>query len=121
MASSIIKNTAEYKAVAPDAVSVPSGQWTQICDITLTKGVWSLVFGGAFASNATGYRRIHLGQDTSAGRYSPTTNAVNGDQTRMNAAQYYLLDADANLKLYASQNSGSTISFYGFIRAVQLA
>ena len=108
------------KSTAPNAVSCASGSIVSITSVALTQGTWLVIYGGAFASNATGMRRMHLGTNTTMGRYSPTQPATNGDQTRMNASQIYEATGATTLTLYASQNSGSALQFYGYIQAVRL-
>lgn len=112
----------ELTYTAPNSVSCASGTWTQISSVTLGAGKWLVNYGGAFAANNTGYRRIHIGTSSGAGRWSPTQNAVSGgDQTRMNAVGIQQPASATTYHLYAWQNSGSTLGFYGFIQAVRIA
>lgn len=108
------------KEITPDSVNCATTAIQKIADVSLEEGTWIIIYGGAFASNATGMRRMHFGTDTTMGRFSPTQPATNGDQTRMNATALMTVASTTTYSLYASQNSGSTLAFYGYIRAVKI-
>lgn len=108
------------KTTSPSAVNAANNTWVDVASISLEAGTWFVMFGGAFASNATGMRRIHFGVSSSSGRTSPTQPATSGDQTRMNATLLFTPTATTTYHLYVSQNSGSTLAFYPFVQAVRV-
>lgn len=108
----------------PSAVTVHSGQITSLCDITLeANSRYLIVYGAAFATNSTGYRKLHLGiNSNTAGRYSPVVRAVEGEQTRLNATLVYTNTSSGSvtLHLWAQQNSGSDLATYGYAYAIKI-
>lgn len=109
------------KTTAPSAVSCANNTWKEVASVSLEAGVWVVAYGGAFDSNATGHRDLHIGTSApGAGRYSPTAAAVSGEQTRMNASCSFEQSATTTYRLYARQNSGGALSFYPFIQAVKV-
>lgn len=109
------------KTTAPSAVSCANNTWKEVASVSLEAGVWVVAYGGAFDSNATGHRDLHIGTSApGAGRYSPTAAAVSGEQTRMNASCSLDPSATTTYRLYARQNSGGALSFYPFIQAVKV-
>lgn len=121
MATSIIQAKIITQEEAPNPVSCTTSTWKSATSVTLSVGKWLVIYGGAFASNSTGHRRIHFGTSTSAGRYSPTMNAVNGEQSRMNASTLQSVSSETTYSLYAWQNSGGSLDFFGYIKAIKLA
>lgn len=107
---------------APDPVTVASGQWTGLISVTLTKGRYLVIYGAAFATNATGYRQLHFAvNSTTAGRFSPSVQAVTGEQTRLNATITTEITTDtATLTLWARQNSGVDLATYGYVRVIKI-
>ena len=63
-----------------DTKSVASGTWTSLGTFTgEANTTYLILYGAAFADNATGYRQLHFaGSSSTAGRYSPCYSAVNG-------------------------------------------
>lgn len=121
MVSTIHPKTIRLDATAPDAVNVPNNTWTKVAELTMTPGIWLVLYGGAFTSNSSGYRRIHFGTNSNSGRTSPTAAPVNGEQTRMMGSVIHTFTSDSTYNLYAHQTSGSQLQFYAWIQAVKLA
>jgi hypothetical protein len=96
------------------AVNVASGTATTVQTITLSAGVWAVQFDAQFASNATGYRGIHLATSSGGGtmdRHSIVqVPAVNGATTRLTFTTFFSLSAETTYYLVAEQDSGSTLS-----------
>lgn len=96
------------------AVNVATGTATTVQTITLSAGVWALECDAQFASNATGYRNIHLATTSGGGamdRHSIVqVPAVNGATTRLTFTTFFSLSASTTYYLVAEQNSGSTLS-----------
>ena len=109
------------KNVAPDPVSCPNTTWTEVTSVSLEAGMWLVLYGGAFAANATGHRDLFIGTSApGAGRVSPTAVAVTGgEQTRMSSAITYNPGSTTTYKLYARQNSGGALNFWPYIQAVK--
>lgn len=107
-------------SVTPNAVSCTSGSWKEICSVTVPAGVWMFFYGGGFVSNATGYRQMHFGTSLSAGRYSPSYAAASGDQTRIQGNAMDMPSGNTTYYLWARQNSGTALDFYGWIRAARI-
>lgn len=97
-----------------NAVSVASGVATTVQTITLSAGVWAVEFDAQFASNATGYREIHLATTSGGGamdRHSVVqVQAANGVTTRLTFTTFFSLSASTTYYLVATQNSGSALS-----------
>ena len=96
------------------AVNVATGTATTVQTITLSAGVWALECDAQFASNATGYRGIHLATTSGGGtmdRHSTVqVQAANGTSTRLTFTTFFSLSASTTYYLVAEQNSGSTLS-----------
>lgn len=107
-------------AVSPNAVACTSGTWKDVCSVTVPAGVWLFLYGGGFVSNATGYRQVHFGTSLSAGRYSPSYAAASGDQTRIQGSAVDVPTGNTTYHLWARQNSGTALDFYGWIRAARI-
>lgn len=106
--------------VSSSAAVTASGTWNETVSVTLEPGTWVITFGGQFASNSTGYRSITLDEPGNIGRYTPSQPAVNGEATRMNAALVRTYRSTTTVKLYALQNSGSSLNFFGYLMAVRV-
>lgn len=121
MADSIIKSKIETIEVSPpSSINVANNQWVNAGSVTMDEGIWLVLFGGAFASNATGHRDITFSTTPSAGRFSPTSAAVNGEQTRMSGSMTIHIITETTYSLYARQNSGGALQFYPYIQVVKL-
>lgn len=107
----------------PAAVSIASGTWTKVYEVTLAKGLWLIDYAVTFPSNSTGYRGIAFA--TSSSSWSPTRDciripAVSGAYTQPSGARIIELNASAGMAIWAYQDSGSTQSVGPYIRYVQL-
>ena len=103
-------------------VSVPGNSaFTEATTLDIpSSGIYELSYGGAFASNSTGFRSVYLSV-MGSGRYSPAVAAVNGEQTRLGVSHLYSFSAATTVTLYAKQSSGLSLTFYPYIRAVRIA
>lgn len=110
------------KSIWPSsAVSCANNTWVEVASVSLEPGVWIVTYGGAFASNATGHRKLYIGTSASGvGRSSPTAVAVNGEQTRFSAVTTYAPTSTTTYNLYANQNSGGALNFFPYIQAVKV-
>lgn len=108
----------------PAAVSVPTGTWTTIATLTLTKGIWLVYATARFASNATGYRR-HIIAESDTGT---SANAIQSDDTRVAVNGAYTFTRTLNhyttngttFYLRAYQDSGSSLSTTGRMYATKI-
>jgi len=109
-----IANQPEVSYSNGSAVNVATGTATTVQTITLSAGVWALECDAQFASNATGYRGIHLATTSGGGtmdRHSTVqVQAANGVTTRLTFTTFFSLSASTTYYLVAEQNSGSTLS-----------
>jgi len=113
----------KLRSETPSAVSVSSGTWTTIINYAFyDEGTYLVVYGAGFTTNATGYRQLHLyGPTTSAGRWSPSVQAVSGEQTRINASDIVVTsEAGHSIELRVRQNSGSDLDVYGWIKVIKI-
>lgn len=117
------KTTVKRTSLSANAVSVPSGTWTALCTFTGKANTsYYIFYGAAFASNASGYRQLHIGVNSNtAGRYSPSYAAVSGDQTRLQGAIVYNFSGAGTITLWARQNSGSALNVYGWYEAMEVS
>ena len=106
----------------PAAVSIASGTWTKVYEVTLAKGLWLIDYAATFPSNSTGYRGIAFAPSSS---WSPTRDciripAVSGAYTQPSGARIIELNASAGMAIWAYQDSGSAQSVGPYIRYVRL-
>lgn len=109
---------------------IASSSWTTVWtddgeNVTLQKGVWLVVFGCAFQTNATGRRQIVL--NNSATVSTPTREdikipAVSGEQTTINGSRIVNVSNELGEKYYLHlyQNSGQALTCYPFLKAFKL-
>ena len=108
------------------AVSLTSGTWGEICNVSLDAGTWIVHGNVQHASNATGRRGACLSTDASA----PTTGdlrqrglqvpPVNGAATMLNTCITIKLTATTVVRLYGLQTSGAANNATGCITAVRI-
>lgn len=104
-----------------DAVTVSGdGTWHSVDSISLQKGKYIVIYGAQFESNATGYRGIHFGANSSAGRYSPVLPATSGAITKMNATITANPSSTTTYHLYLNQNSGTVLNCYAYTRVIKI-
>lgn len=105
-----------------DPVDVNTDEWTVLGTFTGEANTsYLLLYGAAFNTNATGYRQLHFAvNNTTAGRYSPSYAAVTGAQTRIQGAITYNFGNPGTINLWARQNSGSTLTVYGWYVSIKL-
>lgn len=111
-----------YEGTSPNSVSVPNNTETQIASLSLTAGLWSITCAVRFDPNATGIRRAYF-QRGSAGVWvadNTSTNAINGTYTWLNFSNLVNLGATTEIKLFAAQNSGGSLTTYGRIYAARI-
>lgn len=110
----------------PASVSLATATWKTIATLTLDVGVYLLVGGVRFASNATGIRRCQMSKTADADNQfgvisNLALNAVNGTYTYCNVTWFANVTADDTVYyLNAYQNSGSALTTYGRFYAVKI-
>lgn len=112
--------TLSERQYTADAVSVPSGEYTPVIDVTLDPGKYLVLSGCQFESNASGNRRTLFSPDASTNRYNPSYQAVNGAVTTLNSAMTHNPVERTTYHLYLYQNSGSALSTYSYVRIIKL-
>lgn len=113
---------------ADGTVSVASGTGTAICSVTLDPGTYIIEGNLAYQTNATGRRiatlSVTAGNATSASILSQTgveVPATGGGYTALHTTWMTKRTAQTTVYLNAYQDSGSTISATGYIRAMRIA
>ena len=111
--------------ITPNGVSVSSGGWKTIAQITFTRGIWIVSAFAQFNSNATGIRRAIFSEtqdDETAYRSMSHDNqvAVNGALTFCRFVDIYEISSSKTFYLNAYQNSGSDLTVYGRIYAIKI-
>lgn len=111
--------------ITPNGVSVSSGGWKTIAQITFTRGIWIVSAFAQFNSNATGIRRAIFSEtqdDETAYRSMSHDNqvAVNGALTFCRFVDIYEISSSKTFYLNAYQNSGSALTVYGRIYAIKI-
>lgn len=110
----------------PSAFSLASATWKTIATLTLDVGVYLLVSGVRFASNATGIRRVQISRSADADNQygiisNQALNAVDGTYTYCNVTYFANITADDTVYyLNAYQNSGSALTTNGRFYAVKI-
>jgi hypothetical protein len=117
-------NTVTY--ITPNGVSVSSGSWKTVAEITFTRGIWVVSAFAQFNSNATGRRGAIFSEtqdDGTAYRSMSNDNqvAVNGALTFCRFVDIYEVSSSKTFYLNAYQDSGSALTTYGRIYAVKIA
>lgn len=123
--NNIIPGGDQFKlhSVTPSAVSVVTGTWVEVAYYSFDEaGTYLVVYGAAFATNATGYRQLHLyGPTSSPGRWSPSISAVSGEQTRFSGSDIVVSSGVGDfVELRARQNSGGNLDVYGWIKVIKI-
>ena len=105
--------------------SATSGM-TNLCSFKLTPGLWIVSFVARFATNATGYRFAIIAT-TSTGTTAINDSSsllcapANGNTTRVGLTTAINVASSTTYYLNARQNSGSTLTSYGYIMAVKVS
>lgn len=116
-------NTVTY--ITPNSVSVSSGSWTTVAQITFTRGIWVVSAFAQFNSNATGRRGAIFSETQNDGTaYRSMSNdnqvAVNGALTFCRFVDIYEISTSKTFYLNAYQNSGSALTTFGRIYAIKI-
>lgn len=114
-------------AYLSSAKSVASETATALCSISLEAGVWLILCGVRFPSNATGCRRANLVITSGATDIHVQTPAVSGSFTQLFFARIHVPTETTTYYLNAYHNAGTALSMpasgvhYGsFIRAIRI-
>ena len=106
-----------------DAVSVANNTWTVVLQKAVTAGVFVILYGGAFETNATGLRSYSLNTNSTSantGRIVPLFSPVSGDQTRYHTVEIFNLASAATIYFRVRQTSGSALDFYPMIKILRV-
>ena len=110
-----------------DRVAVESGTVTLAGSVTLEAGSYIVQFGGYFATNDNGYRRIYLSANANPTTSTPARqrqilqNAVgNGKATYMYCTTFITVTSSATLSVCVQQDSGEAVNFDGYIHTMQI-
>lgn len=103
-----------------------TGDATAITSVTITAGTWVLTGFIRFAANATGQRLANISNTSGASstaimeQSGIQQDAVSSGGTYMNVARIITATSSTTMYLNVRQNSGSTLSTSGFLRAVRI-
>lgn len=103
-----------------------TGDATAITSVTITAGTWVLTGFIRFAANATGQRLANISNTSGASstaimeQSGIQQDAVSSGGTYMNVARIVTATSSTTMYLNVRQNSGSTLSTSGFLRAVRI-
>lgn len=108
-----------------DALSLEDNAVTNVNSVTIPEGKYIVEYGGYFATNANGWRRVNLSTSNSLTASPPRwylrfSNAVNGKATYMGGTTIVNNDAPRTYYLQAAQNSGGNLSFYGYLNYIRI-
>ena len=107
------------------STSCPNDTVTEVGSITLDKGVYVIVSGCDWDSNATGFRQIGITAAKNGARAELSTTMACTGSTKETYHQFVKIQNvtsdNTTIKIYACQNSGSTLNAYPYINAVKLA
>lgn len=107
-----LEPTLAHNATLP-SVTVPSGEWTVLGTVELSKGRYIGAVYTQFAANGTGYRVVGFGQSTTLGRNQKATQAGHtGTANVINVPRIFTISETKTYNIYAYQNSGSNLLCY---------
>lgn len=107
------------------AADLESGTWTYTSDYfgPYPPGLYLIEFGGAFTTNATGYRTMGVNTSSSSfspSRYTPSAAAFSGANTKINHTTLYEITSTSTFYLWAYQNSGSQLTVNTYMRVLKI-
>ena len=109
---------------ATDVSSQTGTTATTVASVTLAKGIYYALCSVNFPNNSNGFRRINLvqSQNTTTATLGVTSSSApaNGITTSMQLNSILNVTTETTYYLNAQQNSGSTLSVTGQIRAVRI-
>lgn len=121
----VVRRWGAITGEAPSDVAIATGTaWKELCNFTLTKGVWMVSIAAQFQSNATGARAISLGSSTAvAGGIVRTmrTPAASGSVTTL--ALSFPVEVSATSQTFylnGYQSSGSQLTVQPRYTAVKI-
>ena len=122
----VIGDTEVAATSGSNPITIPNSTYTECVHIAIPKGRYIIIGMVGFASNAEGYRGINCSTtsgDSGIAAARLYTNAVSGNQTRMQTI-YYVETTQASSTIYLNvyQNSGGNLNVvYSMLRSVRLA
>lgn len=108
------------------AVSVSTETWTDLANISHDAGTFLVIAHAQFAVNSTGNRFMRLTDSSGSSQVvdasaQDTRAAISGANTQMHNAYTVTASSSGTWYLTGYQNSGSTLTTYGYIQLIQLA
>lgn len=106
------------------SVSVPTGTYISILQLSITPGTWMISGTAVFPSNGTGYRHIivsdTIDSSSSLNVMAATQPAFSGTVNNMIMSGVYVSDSNKTIYLTCRQSSGTDLSVYGIFNAVKI-
>jgi hypothetical protein len=108
-----------------DATSVATSTNAALASLSVPAGVWIIQASVTFATNATGYRFVCI--DTTSAHVDMSRGlcqavpGTSGTSTVVQATRFVSISAKTTYYCNAKQNSGSTLSCSGQLRAIRIA
>ena len=106
------------------SVSMATSTYANFGSLTLSPGVWLVVYGGEFSVNGTGYRWINLTPDSSSPASGTRwTSSIDGNSSRtvnIIKSRPMMVNETTTYYLFGWQNSGSTLTGYPILCAIKI-
>lgn len=113
-----------YGTNISSSVSIPDGtsSGTECSSITLQAGKWILLACADWTSNGTGFRQIAFASGANPGRNTAvTTQAITSKEVYQQLQQIVSINAETTYKMYAMQNSGSSLNVAPYLYAISIS
>jgi hypothetical protein len=104
-------------------ISVPNNSITVLGTQTLGAGNWLVIGSINWAVNGSGYRQVAFANGANPSRMDFVTAApanASGKQSAQQIVKIFASDNEQTVTLYGLQNSGSALTVYPYIQAINL-
>ena len=104
-------------------ISVPNNSVTVLGTQTLGAGNWLVIGSINWATNGSGYRQVSFANGANPSRMDFVTAApanASGKQSAQQIVKIFASDNEQTVTLYGLQNSGSALTVYPYIQAINL-
>lgn len=108
------------------SASIETGtSFTKLITVTVPAGRYIVEYGALFSTNGNGYRVVCITKADSAPDnyprvYVERVNAISGILTSISKSALFVLSEQTTLYLWGAQNSGSTLTVYPYIQALEI-
>ena len=91
-------------------MTLPTGQITNVCSLTIPKGTWIINVGARFSENATGYRSACIANTSTNNEAQFRVPAVSGALTQLRWSLVRSFSENTTVYLNQYQNSGVSLN-----------